>query len=101
MVLAPGQSHYHLVARALATRDGAHLGKPRHSGEVADRVIGRPVYTQAVPRDTWQSSFFAQGMHNPLPQVRRLEGWIAFEGMPQKGETTLDTVFQELIKRHG
>jgi len=85
--------------------EGPARYSPAQAAAAFSRLIERPVHAQAVPRDTWESSFFAQGMNNPLPRMQMLdgfnEGWIEFEGAPQKGETTLDTVLQGLIKRHG
>jgi NAD(P)H dehydrogenase (quinone) len=69
-------------------------------------LLGSPVRTEAVPRDTWESLFKSQGMKNPTPRVRMLdgfnEGWIEFEngqaGSP-KGRVTLETVLKSLIER--
>ena len=39
---------------------------------------------EAVPRETWEPLFRSQGMKNPTPRIRMLdgfnEGWIEFEG---------------------
>jgi uncharacterized protein YbjT (DUF2867 family) len=47
------------------------------------RSLGRPVHAEAIARDVWEAGFRAQGMTNPLPRIRMLdgfnEGWIAFE----------------------
>ena len=59
----------------------------------------------AVPRASWEEIFRAQGMKNPLPRIRMLdgfnEGWIEFEGPSRKGETTIETVIAELVRRGG
>ena len=85
--------------------EGPARYSPAQAAAAFSRLIERPVHAQAVPRDTWESSFFAQGMNNPLPRMQMLdgfnEGWIEFEGIPQKGQTTLDTVLEGLIERHG
>jgi len=48
-------------------------------------VLGRPVRVEIVPRETWEGLFRAQGMTNPLPRIRMLdgfnEGWIEFQIM--------------------
>jgi uncharacterized protein YbjT (DUF2867 family) len=69
-------------------------------------VLGRPVTAQVVPRDTWAGLFTAQGMKDPQPRIRMLdgfnEGWIAFEGGDDaivKGEIPLETVLRELVKK--
>lgn len=67
------------------------------------RVLGRDVVAQAVPRATWAALFRSQGMANPLPRMRMLdgfnEGWIEFEAGPgaaRKGATELETVLRGL-----
>ncbi|WP_028206212.1 NmrA family NAD(P)-binding protein [Paraburkholderia nodosa] len=69
------------------------------------RQLGRNVRAQAVPREQWESLFRGQGMNNPVPRMRMLdgfnEGWICFEGTPRRGSTTLDEVLSGLIERAG
>ena len=69
-------------------------------------LLGSPVRTEAVPRDTWESLFKSQGMKNPTPRIRMLdgfnEGWIEFENGQagsRKGRVTLETVLKSLIER--
>ena len=67
------------------------------------RVLGRPVRAVAVPRDTWEPLFAAQGMKNPTPRMRMLdgfnEGWIRFVGTPRVGSTPAEDVVRELVRR--
>ena len=58
-------------------------------------VLGRRVSMDAVPRETWEQLFRSQGMKNPTPRIRMLdgfnEGWIEFENGAagsRKGEVT-------------
>jgi len=67
-------------------------------------ALGRPVRTTPVPRGTWESLFRAQGMQNPLPRMRMVdgfnEGWIDFEGGAaehRRGRTPLDAVLKRLV----
>jgi hypothetical protein len=67
-------------------------------------LLGRPVRMDIVPRETWDPLFRSQGMKNPTPRIRMLdgfnEGWIEFENAeasPRKGEVALKTVLQMLI----
>ncbi|MDE1147975.1 MAG: NAD(P)H-binding protein [Azospirillaceae bacterium] len=66
------------------------------------RALGRPVRAESVPRDTWAALFHAQGMANPGPRMRMLDGfnagWIAFTGGHQRlrGDTTLADVIMAL-----
>ncbi|WP_153135516.1 NmrA family NAD(P)-binding protein [Paraburkholderia agricolaris] len=69
-------------------------------------VLGRPVRAESVLRETWEALFRSQGMKEPLPRMRMLdgfnEGWIAFEGDPAeivKGEVQLATVLRDLVLR--
>jgi NAD(P)H dehydrogenase (quinone) len=68
------------------------------------RVLDRPVRAEAVPRETWNSLFKSQGMRNPMPRIRMLdgfnEGWIEFERGEAgsiKGNVSLETVLCELV----
>jgi uncharacterized protein YbjT (DUF2867 family) len=68
------------------------------------KVLGRPVRVEIVPRDTWEGLFRAQGMTNPLPRVRMLdgfnEGWIEFQDHGRsavKGNTALVEVITALV----
>lgn len=69
-------------------------------------LLGRSVRTEAVPRETWEQLFRSQGMKNPEPRIRMLdgfnEGWIEFEGGEagsRKGEIEIETVLKGLIER--
>lgn len=69
------------------------------------RAFGRPVVAQAVPHDSWGALFAAQGLQNPVPRIRMLdgfnEGWIEFErgrAGSRKGTTELQTVINSLVE---
>lgn len=69
-------------------------------------LLGHPVRTEAVPRETWEALFLSQGMKNPAPRIQMLdgfnEGWIEFESGEagsRKGTVELRTVLQRLIER--
>ncbi|WP_250474606.1 NmrA family NAD(P)-binding protein [Caballeronia sp. GAFFF1] len=66
-------------------------------------VLGKPVAAQAVPRESWRDMFEQQGMRNPMPRIRMLdgfnEGWIDFEGAGEdivKGEVSIESVVRKL-----
>lgn len=65
------------------------------------RLLRTEVRAEAVPRETWQASFIAQGMKNPEPRMRMLdgfnEGWLSFEHTPRKGTVELDAVLRALV----
>lgn len=85
--------------------EGARLA-PNDVAAAFARVLGRDVRMDVVPRATWEALFKSQGMKNPEPRARMLdgfnEGWIDFEGdasSTRKGTVSLDTVLQALIAR--
>jgi NAD(P)H dehydrogenase (quinone) len=67
-------------------------------------LLNRSVRVSIVPRNTWEALFRSQGMKNPIPRIRMLdgfnEGWIAFEGDTRKGLVELDTVLRTLQFGH-
>jgi uncharacterized protein YbjT (DUF2867 family) len=86
--------------------EGPQRVTPNEIAATFSRLLGRPVKMEVVPRDTWESLFLSQGMKNPTPRIRMLdgfnEGWIEFEGGEagsQKGKVTLETVLRSLIER--
>jgi uncharacterized protein YbjT (DUF2867 family) len=69
-------------------------------------ALGRPVRSEAVPRDTWEPLFRSQGMKHPIPRVRMVdgfnEGWIDFEFGPaksRKGSVQLESVLKSLVEK--
>jgi NAD(P)H dehydrogenase (quinone) len=57
-----------------------------------------------VPREFWEELFRSQGMKNPLPRIRMVdgfnEGWIDFEAgerSTRKGTITLDSAIRSMI----
>lgn len=70
------------------------------------RALDIPVRNEIVPRVSWEELFRSQGMENPLPRMRMLdgfnEGWIDFEfgaEGPRKGKGTLDAAIRSLISK--
>jgi NAD(P)H dehydrogenase (quinone) len=68
------------------------------------QVLDRPVEAVAVARATWEELFRAQGMKNPQPRIRMLdgfnEGWIDFSDGGRdtiKGSIDLVTVLRTLV----
>jgi len=69
-------------------------------------ILGHPVRTEAVPRDSWEQLFITQGMQHPEPRMRMLDGfnqgWIDFEHGQAgsiKASTTLEVVLRDLVER--
>jgi NAD(P)H dehydrogenase (quinone) len=69
-------------------------------------ALGRSVRAESVPRDSWERLFRDQGMKNPGPRMRMLdgfnEGWIEFRDHGRyaiKGQVTAESVIAELVAR--
>jgi uncharacterized protein YbjT (DUF2867 family) len=85
--------------------EGPHHIAPNDIAASFSRII---VTAEVVGRDTWDTLFRSQGMKNPMPRMRMLdgfnEGWIAFEGKQAdivKGDVELDTVLRALVSQEG
>lgn len=85
--------------------EGPRRVSPNDLAAAFARVLGHPVRAEAVPRETWNALFVAQGMKHPLPRMQMLdgfnEGWIDFAGDAAsvlKGEVELDTVIARLCQ---
>jgi uncharacterized protein YbjT (DUF2867 family) len=94
--------------RKVVELEGPHRVTPNEIADTFASLLGRPVRIEAVPRETWESLFKSQGMKNPMPRIRMLdgfnEGWIEFESGEagsRKGKVELKTVLQKLIERVG
>jgi NAD(P)H dehydrogenase (quinone) len=88
--------------------EGPRRVTPNEIAATFAELLGREVRMDAVPRETWEPLFRSQGMKNPTPRIRMLdgfnEGWIEFEGGAAgslKGNVALKTVLQILIKCEG
>src|SRR3954466_2894756 len=86
--------------------EGPRRVTPNEIAAAFANILGRSVRMQIVPRNSWNELFKSQGMNNPLPRMRMLdgfnEGWIEFENDETdscKGNTSLVSVLQDLIER--
>jgi uncharacterized protein YbjT (DUF2867 family) len=78
---------------------------PNEVGATFAELLGRPVRVNVVPRDSWAELFKSQGMKDPLPRMKMLdgfnEGWIEFEGGVGgsiKANVSLREVLKSLIE---
>jgi NAD(P)H dehydrogenase (quinone) len=85
--------------------EGPARVSPNDLAKAFANALGRPVRVEIVARDTWETLFRGQGMKNPLPRMRMLdgfnEGWIDFPGngdLALKGTVSADTVIGDLVK---
>jgi uncharacterized protein YbjT (DUF2867 family) len=84
--------------------EGPARVSPNDIAAAFSELFGRPVRAEAVPRSTWHAMFTAQGMKNPTPRMRMLdgfnEGWIEFEGGERgsrKGSVPLMAALKSLV----
>ncbi|CAM2155973.1 NAD(P)H dehydrogenase (quinone) [Pararobbsia alpina] len=88
--------------------EGPHRVSPNEIAATFGRILNREVRAEVVERQDWEPLFVSQGMKNPLPRMRMLDGfnesWIEFEGQPDRvlrGRVELTTVLESLVKRAG
>jgi uncharacterized protein YbjT (DUF2867 family) len=94
--------------RQVVELEGPRRVTPNQIAATFADLLGRPVRMETVPRDTWEPLFKSQGMKNPTPRIRMLdgfnEGWIEFENGESgslNGKVELKTVLKTLIERAG
>jgi NAD(P)H dehydrogenase (quinone) len=92
--------------RRVVELEGPRRITPNDIATAFAAILGHPVQAEAVPRETWEGLFKSQGMRNPMPRIRMLEGfnegWIQFEGGEaalMKGVVELPTVLRELVEQ--
>ena len=85
--------------------EGPRRVTPNEVAATFAMLLDKPVQMEAVPRESWETVFRSQGMKNPLPRIRMLdgfnEGWIEFESGEagsQKRSTSLESVLKSLIQ---
>ena len=86
--------------------EGPKTLTPKEIGATFAKLLGSSVRMEVVPRESWEALFKSQGMKNPIPRIRMLdgfnEGWIEFErgeAGSQKGNESLESVLKALIER--
>ena len=87
--------------------EGPQSVTPNEIAATFAKLLGRPVRTEGVPREIWESIFLSQGMKNPGPRIQMLdgfnEGWIEFENREDvlKGRVGLEEALKALLEREG
>jgi NAD(P)H dehydrogenase (quinone) len=86
--------------------EGPRRVTPNDIAATFAKLLGRAVKMEAIGRGQWEALFKAQGMADPTPRMRMLdgfnEGWIEFEGGQDgsvKGVVELESVIGELLNR--
>jgi NAD(P)H dehydrogenase (quinone) len=84
--------------------EGPHRVSPNDLAAAFANALGRPVRVEIVPRDSWEGLFHSQGMKNPMPRIRMLdgfnEGWIEFRDHGRhalKGKIDAGTAIATLV----
>jgi uncharacterized protein YbjT (DUF2867 family) len=93
------------TGKRIVELEGPARTSPNDLARAFANALGHPVRVEIVPRDTWETLFQGQGMKNPLPRMRMLdgfnEGWIDFPGngdLALKGTVSVDTAISNLVK---
>jgi uncharacterized protein YbjT (DUF2867 family) len=86
--------------------EGPQRVTPNDIAATFAHVLSHAVRAEVVARETWEPLFVSQGMKNPMPRIRMLdgfnEGWIEFANggsHSRKGTTGLETVLKSLIEK--
>jgi NAD(P)H dehydrogenase (quinone) len=84
--------------------EGPSRVSPDDLAEAFASALGKPVRAVPVPRETWEALFRSQGMKNPQPRMRMLdgfnEGWIRFgddRSKTIKGTTSVAAAIAVLV----
>lgn len=92
--------------RRIVELDGPERVTPNEIAVTFAKLLGRPVRAEIVPHESWETLFKSQGMKNPMPRIRMLdgfnEGWIDFEGGSVerfRGSITLRDVIRDLVAK--
>jgi NAD(P)H dehydrogenase (quinone) len=71
------------IGTRVAELEGPGRVSPDDLAEAFASVLGKPVRAVPVPRESWEQLFRSQGMRNPHPRIRMLDGfnenWITFQ----------------------
>jgi uncharacterized protein YbjT (DUF2867 family) len=86
--------------------EAAQRVSPQDIAAALAKAIGHPVSVRAVPKAEWEGIFRAEGMANPQPRMRMIdgfnEGWIDFTGTQpdhRKGRIGIEEAMEALVSR--
>ena len=85
--------------------EGPRRVSPNDLAAAFASALGKPVRAEVVPPETWKALFRSQGMKNPRPRMRMLdgfnEGWIDFPdggANARKGSVSAEQVIAALVQ---
>jgi NAD(P)H dehydrogenase (quinone) len=103
-VTAAALIRQHWTGVRVVELEGPARVSPNDLAEAFAAALGRPVRAESIPHEEWEALFLAQGMRNPVPRVRMLdgfnEGWIDFPANDDnrlKGNTSAAEVIAALV----
>ena len=89
------------TGKRIVNLEGPRRVSPNDIAAAFARLLDKPVKAAAVARNEWEELFHAQGMTNPTPRMRMLdgfnEGWIDFKAETVKGGVALEDALRPLL----
>jgi len=89
------------TGKRVVNLEGPNRVSPDDIAAAFTRLLDKPVRAASVARGEWEELFRAQGMNNPTPRMRMLdgfnEGWIDFKSETVKGTVGLDEALRRLV----
>lgn len=94
----------HWTGKRVVELEGPSRVSPNDLAAAFAAALGRPVHAELVPHAEWKALFLEQGMRNPIPRIRMIdgfnEGWIDFPANGAnrlKGTTSVGEVIAALV----
>ena len=94
------------LGKRVVELEGPRRVSPNDLAAAFAKALGKPVRAEIVPHETWEGLFRSQGMKNPRPRIRMLdgfnEGWIEFHASGAKaikGSVSAEEVIASLLER--
>ncbi len=88
------------AGKRIVNLEGPRRVSPNDIAAIFSRLLDKPVKAAEVARGEWEGLFRAQGMNNPTPRMRMLdgfnEGWIDFKAETVKGGVGLEEALRRL-----
>ncbi len=90
------------TGKRIVNLEGPRRICPNDIAAAFGRLLDKPVKAAVVARGEWEELFRAQGMRNPTPRMRMLdgfnEGWIDFKAETVKGTVELEDALRQVVQ---